>query len=127
MSNRLLVLPIKGKWFYMIMTGQKQEEYRNLSAYYHVRFKRVFGACMNAHGKLETVDGKEIDETGKKWIGLRNGYSNRSPMIYIYASLTIDIGIQEWGAVDGERYYTLRIHKVQDERPKEGEQCQHQF
>lgn len=120
MANRLLVLPIKGKWFYMIRTGQKKEEYRTLSGYYHTRFKRVFGACMNAYGELETVDGKKIEESKKCWIGLRNGYSSRSPMIYIYASLLVDIGISEWGAVDGERYYVLRIYKVQEDRPKEG-------
>ena len=44
MANRLLVLPIKGKWFYMIRTGQKKEEYRTLSGYYHTRFRSILGS-----------------------------------------------------------------------------------
>ena len=30
----MLILPIKGKWFNMILSGDKQEEYREIKPYY---------------------------------------------------------------------------------------------
>ena len=39
----MLVLPIKKKWFYMILAGEKREEYRNLNEYYQTRLRNVFG------------------------------------------------------------------------------------
>lgn len=35
----MLVLPIKKKWFYMILTGEKREEYRDIKPYYTTRLK----------------------------------------------------------------------------------------
>lgn len=40
----MLVLPIKKKWFDMIASGEKKEEYREVKEYYNKRFsnKRLF-------------------------------------------------------------------------------------
>ena len=38
----MLVLPIKKKWFDMIINGEKQEEYRELKPYYHKRLGNYF-------------------------------------------------------------------------------------
>ena len=34
----MLVLPIKKKWFDMILSSQKKEEYREIKPYYKTRF-----------------------------------------------------------------------------------------
>ncbi len=39
-----LTLPIQRKWFQMILSGEKLEEYREIKPYYDVRFQNVFGA-----------------------------------------------------------------------------------
>ena len=39
----MLTLPIAGKWFAMILSGEKKEEYRETSAYWMTRFAKVFG------------------------------------------------------------------------------------
>ena len=39
----MIVLPIKRKWFNMIKSGEKKEEYREFKKYYHARFKKIFG------------------------------------------------------------------------------------
>lgn len=36
----MLILPIKRKWFEMIASGEKKEEYRELKPYYHTRLKK---------------------------------------------------------------------------------------
>lgn len=38
----MLILPIKGKWFNMILSGDKREEYREIKPYYTTRFKKIF-------------------------------------------------------------------------------------
>ena len=39
----MLVLPIKKKWFEMIASGEKREEYREIKPYYDSRFMNIFG------------------------------------------------------------------------------------
>lgn len=40
----MIILPIKRKWYEMILTGEKKEEYREIKPYYKSRFKR-FSLC----------------------------------------------------------------------------------
>jgi hypothetical protein len=37
----MLTLPIKNKWYDMILSGQKKEEYREIKPYYTTRFKNI--------------------------------------------------------------------------------------
>lgn len=41
--NRNLVLTIKKKWFDMILSGKKTEEYREIKPYWETRFINYFG------------------------------------------------------------------------------------
>lgn len=38
----MLILPIKKKWFEMIASGEKKEEYREVKPYYTSRFSNLF-------------------------------------------------------------------------------------
>lgn len=38
----MLILPIKKKWFDMIKSGQKKEEYREIKPYYDSRFFNIY-------------------------------------------------------------------------------------
>ncbi len=58
-ENIMLILPIKSKWFNMILSGDKQEEYREIKPYYTTRFKkinqrkeRLLNAAGNIYGTL---------------------------------------------------------------------------
>jgi hypothetical protein len=87
----MLTLPIKKKWFDMIESGEKKEEYRDIKPYYQSRFDKY----------LE----KHIP------VKFRNGYSNDSPSCICMVFVTIGTGKPEWGAVDGVLYYVLSICK----------------
>lgn len=89
------VLPIKKKWFDMILTGEKEEEYREIKPYYDKRL----GYLARGTGKVTTII-------------LRNGYSYNSPSIKCKVAVSIGPGIKEWGAVPGENCYILRILKI---------------
>ena len=39
----MLILPIKRKWFDMILSGEKKEEYRDIKPYYDTRLMDTFG------------------------------------------------------------------------------------
>ena len=94
----MLTLPIKKKWFDMILSGEKKEEYREIKPYYITRFRNVWG---------RPAPWSEIHT-----IRFRNGYSKDSPSFLANASLGIGTGKPEWGAEQGKRYYVLKILEV---------------
>lgn len=94
----MLTLPINGKWFDMIRSGVKKEEYRERTDYYETRFKNI--GLLDAFG---TPTGK----TAK--ISLRNGYRKDSPKITVIVRLSIGKGNPAWGAEPNHWYYVLRV------------------
>ena len=66
----MLVLPIKKKWFNMIKSGEKKEEYREHTEYYCRRFTNNF------------VDLK-TNEIINNYIIFRNGYRKDSSKINV--------------------------------------------
>lgn len=61
----MLTLPITRKWFDMILSGEKTEEYREVKPYYDSRFRRLFDMD-------ESNNPTGLDEQP---ILFRNGYS----------------------------------------------------
>ena len=57
----MLILPIKKKWFDMIVSGEKKEEYREIKPYYDSRFMNAFGFLLvggqMAYGEAVTEEG----------------------------------------------------------------------
>ena len=108
----MLVLPIKKKWYDMILSGEKKEEYRSYSPYWIKRF------C-NA-GMMELIHGAAGDYYKAKrythrLIKFRNGYSANSRSFVADVRLEVGLGNQQWGAKEGERYLVLKIVKIMDE------------
>lgn len=97
----MLVLPIKKKWFDMIVNGDKKEEYRELKPYYHTRLMKVFG--------FDYIN-KRVE------IVFRNGYKHNSPSVRCLCILNIGSGKLEWGAEPKKEYYILSILKIEEVR-----------
>lgn len=89
----MLTLPIKKKWFDMIASGEKLEEYRNITPYYTVRLK--------PSPFYHLVKGITIM--------FRNGYSATSPKMKCFVRITVGKGREEWGAEPNKDYYKLEI------------------
>lgn len=100
----MLILPIKKKWFDLILSGEKKEEYRALSPYYWIRFRKIFW--------IHPITGEPLGSDIHDLL-LRNGYSRNSPTIRVSAALAIRGGRPEWGAVPGEEYFVLEIRKAE--------------
>ena len=99
----MLILPIKKKWFDMILSGEKKEEYREIKPYYRSRFNNLF--CMAPYSGLPY--GHDIVK-----IMFRNGYSTNSPSFIAECTLDIKTGRTEWGAEAGKEYYVLKIKEI---------------
>ena len=97
----MLTLPIKKKWFDLILSGQKKEEYREIKPYYISRFSKVFNM----------VDGVPLDLL-KAQIKFTNGYGNKVPAFIADCHLEMHTGKKEWGAEEDIVYYVLHIEKI---------------
>jgi hypothetical protein len=103
----MLILPIKKKWFDMILSGKKKEEYREIKPYYKSRFAKIFE--MHPYSYIPTgLDTHKII--------FRNGYRSDSPSFIATVTLDIGTGKTEWGAEEEKDYYILKICDIE---PKE--------
>lgn len=86
----MITLPIKKKWFDMILSGKKKEEYRKISPHYASLFNKYKGVPVR--------------------IRFRNGYRLDSPTLECTVIPRIGYGREEWGAEANKGYYVLDIH-----------------
>lgn len=92
----MLTLPIKSKWFNMIKSKIKKEEYRNITPYYTTRFNNA----KNENNQFSCI--------------LRNGYSADSPSIEVFVEVNKGYGREEWGAEPSTLYYVLSILDIKE-------------
>lgn len=90
---RTVTMPIKRKWFDMIRSGEKKEEYRTIGNYWR----------------------KRLLENKVKCLKLINGYGRDRPYIIVeLRGIKEGVGRKEWGAVPGEIYFVLELGYVID-------------
>lgn len=108
-----MILPIKRKWFDMIFSGEKKEEYREIKPYYETRFMNLFGMVIK-DGKLLQIPAPFLENPHipVRTIIFRNGYSKNSPTLEAECTLSIGKGKPEWGAKPGKEYYILHIRNA---------------
>ena len=116
----MLTLPIQKKWFDMILSGEKKEEYREIKEYYETRFQNLFGAVtiypssiFSDRREYVLLQGDAVPEEIRKdciqEIIFRNGYSKDSKAIKARCKLRTGKGRPEWGAEPDKQYYILEI------------------
>lgn len=67
----MLTLPIKKKWFDMIVSGEKKEEYREIKPYYDSRFMNAFGFLLVGGQMVYSDCSTERKELVDKWIRVK--------------------------------------------------------
>lgn len=103
----MLTLPIKKKWFDMILSGEKKEEYREIKPYYT---SRLFKNCnFSSRDVMENYTPDNCFE-----VIFRNGYSKNSPSIKCKVSCWCNYGKKEWGAEPNKLYFVLKILSVEE-------------
>lgn len=110
----MLTLPIKKKWFDMILSGEKKEEYREINPYYETRFMNLFGIimCDGKYIKCSDIGLSECEKDDIQMICFRNGYRKDSPSFVAKCTLSIGKGKEEWGVENDKQYFVLTIHEI---------------
>jgi len=130
---KTLKLTIKKKWFDMILSGEKTEEYREIKPYWTFRFYRylrsgwyeldedeVIGDLLTLHtdwkrhkNLKELLDFFGLERKNFDAVELRNGYSKKSPVIIIeLKNIDVRAGKEEWGAKPEQNYFVLELGKI---------------
>ena len=105
----MLILPIKRKYFDMIISGIKKEEYREIKPYYISRFKATdYVYEDDSPNKPHRI----VWQSTQMDIILRNGYSAKSPFVKCRVHIYKGYGKTEWGAKLNKEYFVLNIMKI---------------
>lgn len=107
----MLTLPIKKKWFDMILSGEKQEEYREIKSYWT---KRLLKTDIDFDIEKLKKQLRKNDSCIYKTVIFRNGYSSNSPSIQCRVAISIGFGKEKWGAEPNKLYYVLKILSVEE-------------
>ncbi len=111
----MLILPIIKKWFDMIVSGEKLEEYREIKPYWDVRIAKWMGIeptkenIIKMKEVLRTVAPGFQPDLKAKFI---NGYGSSRPQFTAACMLSIGTGKEEWGAETGKEYYRIHIKEI---------------
>lgn len=116
---KVLHLTLNKKWFDMILSGEKKEEYREIKGYWANRFlckiglsPQFFGPNFSRKNRMVIPKGyyKQFD-----FIEFSNGYSPSQPKMVIKCQgIEIKQGIKEWGAEEGVEYFVLKLGEITD-------------
>lgn len=108
----MLILPIKKKWFGMILSGEKKEEYREIKPYYMTRFRNMMSVhpLVSDNAVIERL--RKGQEKFLYRIQFRNGYSKNSPSFIAKCTLSIGTGKEEWGAEKDKEYFILTVQEI---------------
>jgi hypothetical protein len=121
---KVLHLTLKKKWFDMIASGEKKEEYREIKAFWSTRL--LYKIPVPWGGFLSAWrDIIEEDYEFKAWskftgnapvfekfeaVMFRNGYRKDSPsMTFNLRLICIQDGKSEWGAEPGKKYFVIKL------------------
>lgn len=122
---KVLHLTLKRKWFDMILSGEKKEEYREIKPYWLVRFINWTGAAKLL--KINMCTSLKDENSAATWnfnnnycqnidydlIIFKNGYSKTAPIIKVEClGVCIGQGLHKWGAEQDKRYFVLALGKI---------------
>lgn len=102
---KLLHLPLKAKWFNMQESGEKPEEYREITPYWCKRLLGRETALFSYRNNYQSSNVK-----GYTHVCFRYGYTRRC-FINRIDSITIGRGNPEWGAPTDRDVFIIRHHK----------------
>lgn len=107
---KVLTLTLKKKWFDMILSGEKKEEYREVKDYWMKRLAGIQGCgtsynftlLCNAENKCKDYD----------IIVFKNGYSKDAPTIVIECKgIQVKEGRKQWGAPN-YRVFAIKLGEI---------------
>lgn len=121
---KVLHLTLKKKWFDMIASGEKPEEYRDIKPYWASRLLYKIPVPWGGY-MCAWADILNEDYEFKQWsnftgnapvfekfeaVTFRNGYSKNAPSVTLRLRLIcIQEGLTCWGAHPGKKYFVIKL------------------
>lgn len=101
----MLIVPVMGDWFDMVLQGIKRADYRTINKYWTRRLKRAVyenEICMPSDEEFiqQIRSGRAPLVKGL----YRNGYSSKDRTLSAWWRIKIGVGVPEWGAPKEEVY-----------------------
>ena len=128
MEMKTLHLNLKKKWFDMILSGEKTEEYRDIKLFWFLRLvssreeieSQVLDEIIcdmkdpKRHASYsELMNYFNIEFRQFDTITFSNGYKKNRPQFEIeLKKIFISNGYQNWGAVSMENYFVLELGEI---------------
>jgi hypothetical protein len=118
-NMKILDLPLKAKWYEMIESGNKKEEYREIKKYWigrlakcggHNSYEKTGFYCKKAICFSCITRGNGFHPKEYTHVRFRFGYTKRT-MLFELESITIGVGNTNWGAPDNECVFILKLGK----------------
>jgi len=120
LSGSVLHLTLKKKWFDMILSGEKKEEYREIKPYWTKRL--THNSYINwlkpeldklPNHVVEKLEDRNILYKHFRKVVFVNGYGDDKPAIIVeLKSIIIGTGQSKWGGDENEYYYVLELGDV---------------
>ena len=110
---KILHLTLKKKWFDMVASGEKKEEYRDIKIYWWTRLVQC-GECFRDDGELRPVDRWEL-LLEKKFdvVVFKNGYQKDAKKITLeWLGMERGEGKKEWGAEPNKEYFVIKLGEI---------------
>lgn len=106
---KILHLTLKKKWFDMIASGEKKEEYRDEKEYWQQRLMNFDICSRNSFSSFKKPVGfKHFDV-----VEFKNGYSKNAPSVTVEClGIEISTGKEEWGAKNNVDYFVIKLGKI---------------
>ena len=103
---KILNLTLKKKWFDMIISGEKTEEYREIKPYWTTRLRYRYES--DRESGYWNHDFAEFDI-----VRFKNGYAKDAPTMDVQLEcIKVATGVPAWGAVLNERYYAIELGNI---------------
>jgi len=117
--DKILHLTLNKKWFDMILSGEKKEEYREIKPYWITRLVKYFqnySALINYPYLYDRGKGKyHIEFKSFTHIKFVNGYGKDKPtMILRLDSIVLSKGVEKWGGDPNKYYITIKLGEIID-------------
>ena len=119
---KTLDLVLKEKWYRMIESGEKTEEYREIKPYWVKRFcyktspsypvpwVSMVLTSQNPEYLKRALKMRTMTLQGFTHVTFHLGYSKDRPsMTFALDKITIDKGKPEWGAEEGRLYFVIHL------------------
>ena len=123
---KTLDLVLRRKWFEMIASGEKTEEYREIKPYWIVRMMEEVDMDFHGYNKVSHETARFYENNpyllkralyhgSMKFkdfykVTFHLGYSKDRPsMTFAIKEIVIDEGKEEWGALPGETYFVIKL------------------